>query len=215
MIELNIITNCSMESPSTEMILKTYSSFCKAFKIELIPIIWCDPNPNPERYQKYKKNLQKNFPVVNKTSSQAESYVSAIKNSNERFLFMLEHDWEFYFENILHSLSEIVSVMKQENLYHLRFNKRNNKLAGWDKWIEEKNCNGFGYCLTPQLSNNPHIIDKKYYIKNGLVDLIKVEKGRHKVEGPLTKHPDLFGAIYGPLGHPKTIKHLDGRGIKK
>jgi len=216
MIEVHIITNCSkIGPPSTDMILKTYNSFCKAFKTELIPIIWCDPNPYTEKYKEYKKNLQKHFPVINKTGSQAESYVSAIKTSNKRFLFMLEHDWEFYSENISHSLDEIILVMKQENLYHLRFNKRDNTRKGCDKPIEEKNYNGFKYCITPCLSNNPHIIDKEYYIKNNLLKFIKIKKGKHKIEGPLSKNPDLFGAIYGPLGHPKTIEHLDGRGIKK
>jgi hypothetical protein len=85
---------------------------------------------------------------------------------------MLEHDWEFNSDNVLHSLDEIISVMEQENLYHLRFNKRENKLAAWDKYIEEKDCNGFKYCIVPQLSNNPHIIDREYYIKNKIVDQI-------------------------------------------
>jgi hypothetical protein len=92
MIELHIITNCSVDSPSTEMILKTYNSFCEAFKIKLEPTIWCDHNPHIERYDEYKENLKKYFTVINKTNSQAESYVSAVKNSKERFLFMLEHD---------------------------------------------------------------------------------------------------------------------------
>jgi hypothetical protein len=172
------------------------------------------------QHERYSDNLQRIFKNVIITNSLSQGYISAIKNSNANFLFNLEHDWQFNKSLIKHSLDEIIEVMDQRGLYHLRFNKRANINAGWEtdvRLIENsyniKNGIHLDYCLTTILSNNPHIVNRCYYLEN-LMDRIKILPGSKGIEEYL-RGGDLTGAIYGGLEYPATVCHLDGRKKKK
>jgi hypothetical protein len=41
---------------------------------------------------------------------------------------------------------------------------------------------------------------------------VQIEEGSLGVEQRLKRVKSLTGAIYGPLGYPQTVEHLDGRG---
>ena len=125
---------------------------------------------------------------------------------------MLEHDWEFLGENIEHGLDGICNTMQKDGLLHLRFNKTENKPVAWDADLIEVNHGIMPYCVTPCLSNNPHIIQREPYLEKA-INHIRVSSGGRSggIEDRLLKAKNLYGAIYGPLGHPATVAHLDGR----
>jgi hypothetical protein len=209
-IELNLFTNCSIYSPSIEIIKETYISFCQTFDPgqEIKVKVFCDSHPFAERINEYVINLKRLFDEIHVTDSLSDGYLESIRRSSKPFLFQLEADWVFN-NNVDHSLSEILSVMECNNLYHFRFNKRQNIAAGWDKKLSECCCDGLNYCLTGTLSNNPHIIDRVKYEKD-ISKMIKPRPGSKGIEEMLSRR-GLTGAIYGPLHHAAAVTHIDGR----
>jgi len=207
-IELHIFTNSTISSPSTSMIENTLRSFKEIFSVDMQPTVWCDPNPNVEKSQEYLANLKKIFSKVNQTNSLSDGYTRAIKESNADFLFMLEHDWKFL-DTITHSLNTIIEVMNEENIVHLRFNKRSNIAKKFDKDLKEIKHKKIPYCLTNGVSNNPHIINRKRYLDEALQFIIVREKS-FGIEKELSNR-DIKAAIYGAENYPATILHKDGK----
>lgn len=205
-IELNIFTNCTASAPDTEIIERTFKSFCNTFG-KIYTRCFVDRNPNVTCFGDYRKRLENLFDEVIDSKCLSDGYIKSIYESEADYLFQLEHDWIFL-DNINHSLDGILNFMSDKNIYHLRFNKRENTVKAWDKYLEEKNYKGFDYCITPQLSNNPHIIDRVQYLEIG--QRIEIKPGSKGIEEKLS-WKDLRGVIYGPLNYPATIKHLDGR----
>ena len=209
-VDLHIFTNSTKSAPSTTIIEKTFNSFVKVFQKSYIPTIWLDSNPNKSKAKEYQKNLEKVFKDsnINNTSSLSDGYIKAISNSSADFMFMIEHDWEFL-PTITHSIESICEAIEKENIIHFRFNKRTNKIKAADIYLEENQFNDLKYCITPFLSNNPHILHRKRYVKN-VLKYIKVTNGSKGIEHNIQR-ADLTGAIYGPIDYPKTVNHLDGR----
>ena len=214
-IELHLFTNCFPHSPNTSVIERTYKSFSSRLNVDLTPTLWIDSNPHHERYDQYVENLKEVFPnaIIHKTKSLSDGYVKAVKNSNSEFMLMVEHDFEFI-NNISNSLDEITTMMERLGLIHLRFNKRNNVVKGWDKRLKEQNVNVNGKnvscCLTCQMSNNPHIINRNLYINEAL-KYVKIESEGAGIEQNLyycDDDRDLKSAIYGKLNAEPTIQHI-------
>ena len=208
-ISLNIFTNCTLSAPRTDIIRKTYDSFCDTFGNEYPVTVYCDSHPNFKAFKYYFEALQKLFPVVYKTTSLSDGYVKSINNSDADYLFQLEGDWIFFKENINCSLEDICEIMEKFDLYHFRFNKRQNIISGWDIGLNEKNYKNIYWCETSVLSNNPHLLKIDTYKKLAL-DKIEIKPGSKGIEENLT-HVGLVGAIYGGLNYPATVKHQDGR----
>jgi hypothetical protein len=209
-IALNIFTNSTLSAPRTDIIKRTYDSFCETFGDEYPVTVWCDPKPNFKMSKYYIEDLRKHFPVVYKSDSLSDGYIKAVNSPyNDDFMFMLEHDWSFNKHLIKHSLKEICEEMSFRGLYHMRFNKRANVVSGWDIGLKEFNGNDVIFCETSVLSNNPHIIDVKKY-RQKCLPLIQVKSGSKGIEENLT-HVGLIGAIYGPRDYPACVKHMDGR----
>lgn len=207
-IELHIFTNSTISSPSTALLDSTYKSFIKQFKKDIKVTIWCDPKPNIENSTQYINNLKLKYPIVNITESLSDGYVKAVKESAGDYLFMLEHDWEFL-PTIKHSLDDILCVMKEDKLLHLRFNKRSNVPIKIDKELVEVTTNNITYCITPGMSNNPHIIDRNQYEREAL-QYVNIKPKSLGIEKELSNSP-LTGAIYGSLNYPNTVNHKDGK----
>ena len=208
-IALNIFTNSTLSSPRTDIIERTYQSFIDTFGADYPVTVYCDPHPNYKQGKYYLEALEKLFPVVIKTDSLSDGYIKAVNNTDADFCFMLEHDWQFNKPLIKHSLEEICKTMASHGLYHIRFNKRQNVISGWDIGLKEIIAPGLIYCETSVLSNNPHIIQVKPY-REKCLPLIEVKPGSKGIEENLT-HCGLTGAIYGGINHPATVKHQDGR----
>jgi len=213
-IQLNIFTNCSIYSPDVEIIKQTYISFCQMFdhKQEIPVKVFCDSHPLEDRFNKYVLNLQKYFDTIIGTTSLSDGYLKSIETGDRPYLFQLEGDWVFN-DNIAHTLREIIEAMETDGIYHLRFNKRANKIAGWDKQMDEMSCDGLAYCVTNNMSNNPHIIDREKYNKE-IAAYIRLRPGSKGIEEMLLRAP-FNGAIYGPMNYPATVCHIDGRQGKR
>ena len=210
-IELNVFTNSTRSSPSTEMIENTVISFSNLFGNNISTKIWCDPNPYLDKAELYVKNLTKIFPSVNLTESLSDGYVRAVKESNSDYIFMLEHDWEFL-STIKHSLADIISLIYNEEIIHFRFNKRKNISKKFDLDLKEVKHPEIPYCLTNGVSNNPHIIDRKKYIKEAL-RFVEISKESQGIEKQLSNR-GIRAAIYGGKNYPATILHKDGKRYK-
>lgn len=214
LIELSIFTNSTRSAPSIEIVKRTYDSFVETFG-KLKTTIYMDTHPNISRAERYSDNLQKHFGNLIITNSLSQGYVSSIKNCKSDYIFQLEGDWIFNKSLIKHSLVEICQVMSDQGLYHFRFNKRANINAGWESNIELKQMSYsikgmcLDYCLTSVLSNNPHIINRCYYLDH-FMKRIKIMPGSKGIEAELSTG-DLTGGIYGGRGYQATVHHLDGR----
>ena len=208
-ISLSLFTNSTLSAPRTDIILRTYDSFCETFGREYPATVWCDPHPNYKMSKYYIEDLKKIFPVVNVTESLSDGYKKSVEQSDADYMAMWEHDWLTNKSLIKHSLEDICTEMSFRGLYHMRFNKRANIVSGWDIGLKEFNGNDVVYCETSVLSNNPHIIDVKKY-REKCLPLIQVKPGSKGIEENLT-HVGLTGAIYGPREYPATVKHIDGR----
>lgn len=213
MIELNIFTNCIESEKRFEIIKETTLSCFDTFKIKPSKI-YIDKYPKEKVFEKYKLQLKKYFncPII-ETKGLSDGYIKSIKESKSDYLFQMEHDWIFNKELIKHSLEEIIDVMKKRKIYHFRFSKHTNELRSelmkWQTIMNEKDYNGFKYCETNNMSNNPHIIDRKKYLKD-IIQRIKIKPKAEGIEEELTKK-DLISCQYGALKYPPTISHLQGR----
>ena len=208
-IALNIFTNSTASSPSTDIIRRTYDSFCDTFGYNYPVTVWCDIHPNIDKFPEYITRLKKIFPEVVTTNSLSDGYSKSVKYTDTEFLFQLEGDWIFNKDLIKHSLEEICDEMEFRGLYHFRFNKRPNVVALWDTELKEFNGNDVVYCETPCLSNNPHIIAVKKY-REICLPRLKLESGSKGIEEHLT-NKGLTGAIYGGKNYPSCIIHQDGK----
>lgn len=211
-IELNIFTNCTASAPDTAIIKQTYESFVKTFNFNGFINIWMDKNPYQEKANNYYKNLDAEFSgkksMVRLSNSLSDGYIQSIKESTSDYLFQLEHDWIFN-NNITHNLEHITEFMSAIGCYHFRFNKRSNVIAGWDKRMDESEFMGIKYCSCNNMSNNPHILNRKKYLAD-FMNIIKVVPGSKGIEEELNKH-NLTTCIYGEAGYPATVTHTDGK----
>lgn len=212
-IHTHIFTNCTASAPSTEMLRRTYNSFYTAFG-HMPLTIWIDPNPNPGKYERYHHNLANKFGAENlrKSSSLSDGYIRAITESSAEYLLMLEHDWIIDRTRLMHTLPEILAAMRGHGIDHLRFNKRGNTPESWDREMSEHGDAGFRYCRTNNVSNNPHILRRAAGLEWIDKRWIEVKPGSDGIEQKHLRNPRTWGAIYGGLGYPQVIHHLDGSG---
>jgi hypothetical protein len=207
-ISLHIFTNATASAPDTQLIERTYQSFCETFGHDVPVTVWCDLHPNITQGPAYLHNLRRLFDAVHETQSLSDGFVRAVKVSTAPYLFMLEHDWQFL-STITHSLTDIITAMEQHDLLHLRFNKRANVAKKSDRALQPVDHPPMPYCTTGFLSNNPHIIHRERYIQRAL-PWITVREKTYGIEKDLSQGR-LQGAIYGPADHPATVEHLDGK----
>lgn len=216
-IRLNIFSNATNDAPSLDVIERTWQSFVDTFGY--VPMtIYVDPHPNFAAYNAYRRALTERFGCeVVQTTGLAEGFVQSIETSTEDYLFQLEHDWVFDQEKIQHSLPQILDVMAAEDLFYMRFNRFPNtwteREAKWQSFVDEKHSDagtGMNYCVTDNLSNNPHILNRKYYLDNFVKLIDRTLPGAGLVEEVLTRK-GFTGALYGGLNYPATVIHTDGR----
>lgn len=226
LIDLNIFSNSSRPNPEDTFVLlsRTLHSWCNAFgysKINTIRI-FVDDHPFIDSYPDYIKLLQglmnqydKPYSII-KTTGFSDGYVQSTNVSETDYIFQLEHDWRFNNELITHSLEEIIEGMKSGSVEHLRFNKRPNEDRPRAKEVLKPEVfNNVPICVTKQYrSNNPHIINRESYVShwNNYINLKPVHPPSNPRSGGVEQRLwKVGGAIYGPLGLPPTIEHLEGR----
>ena len=195
MIHVNVFTNCNGENT----IDRTVDSFRERFG-DYPMTVYVDPAPRTGDYPGYLNYIMGRYPDVVKTDSLVDGYRRSLMGDAE-YLFQLEHDWLFK-SNIKHSLEQIVDIMNRDGLVHLRFNKRSNNPGRWDKWLKSKG----EYCLTPAISNNPHLIDRRLYVQK-LMPYLVDRKGNKGIEEAVSNR-GIHGAIYGGMGYLATLEHI-------
>lgn len=216
-MELNIFTNCSDYTPKTSIIRKTYKSFCDNFGV-IIPTIYVDPSPNEDRFDDYVYNLSYHFPKsrIIKTNGLADGYLKSLKDTKEDYMFQLEYDWSF--QNIKHNIDDILKLMKETGIYNFRFNKSTytplNYKSKYCTLANQKEHNGIKYIETDCMSNNPHIIDRKFYLEN-IAKHIKPELGKSFGLEEILNCREFRSNVYGEFGDEPCIKHLTKLTMKK
>ncbi len=219
-IELNFFTNIVTEDPRRIPIFETIESVDRTFRLKSFSKhrVYMHPHPFRASAPRYADLLQdfmqrKNIEVeIIETDGLWDGYVRSIQAAQAPFVLQMEHDWSFVRRLIKHSAGEIVSLMEAEDLPYFRFNKRKNGLiAGMVLKVEEREKNGFSYCRDNVISNNPHFIRTSFYKNVALPILLRdAGQGSLGIERELTAEI-ARGACYGPLGYPKTIRHLNGK----
>ncbi|NCU40990.1 glycosyltransferase family 2 protein, partial [Candidatus Saccharibacteria bacterium] len=206
---LNLFTNCHLGCTTDPTIFDTYENYCATFgKPEKVDI-YCDPNPNPDLFNEYSKQIKAYFgkdPI--KTTGLADGYRKSLETDSE-YIFQLEADWSF--QNINHTIQDIVREMHKDDLWFMLFNQHKNqydpKLRKWQTYFKPSESQL--YCWSDRVSNNPHIINIAYYKKH-IVPLIDwTIGGSGRIEQELETKFNI--AIYGVLGQDPTIKHEDMR----
>jgi len=221
-IRLNIFTNIVHRDLRKIPVFETINSIDKTFSIKNFSSvsIYIHPYPVTEKTDEYKLALTTFMskwgvvPDISLTESLWDGYVRSIRDTTEPHALQMEHDWHFYRQRITHSATEIVEAMRKNSLPYLRFNKRENGIVtGMITHVQEYSRDGFSYCKDNVMSNNPHFIDISYYRDIVLPVLLKSKgEGSLGIERELTSEL-ANGASYGPMGHPKTITHLNGKKI--
>lgn len=215
MIELHVFTNCVHKEMNTDLIDATIKSFSDTFGMPAELHIWLDNKPAGSAGGAYETALRKTYDNVHVSEGLSDGYIKSIQAGKSDYLFMLEHDWAFLPENIHHNYNEIVDFMKDQKIDHLRFNKSNNIVRGWNNWLEETGTDTFKVCRVLMRSNNPHFLNRKHYLDLIDKEVIQVQSGSKGVEERFWKHPEYHAYLYGELRHPATLRHLDGRGAKE
>ena len=223
MIDLNIFTNCTeYNSKDSKLVETTLNSLYSKFDRDFFKCvkIYIDPYPHGENIDTYTQALQQLVPEaeITTTSGLADGYHQSIKNATSDYLFQLEHDWIFL-DTIEHTIGQLINCMIVGDMKFLRFNKRPNHPSGtsWDRLFTPENVAGVDFCGVTRASNNPHIIDAKYFDKHH-TDPDPYEPTRQAIEpkcsearGVEDKLLNVPGYVYGPIGHAPTIQHIDGR----
>lgn len=222
-ITFNIFTNCCLSTPSIKLMKMMIESLEDSFNIKIknYPVnIFIDPNPYLDRYDSYLNNIKKYINSKNilcffyKTEGLSYSYYKSIEVSKTKVLFQIEHDWYFVKKRIKHKLSDIVNILNDnDQIKHIRFNKRNNINSKSDGIITEIKVNNISLCKTRFPSNNPHICKLSEMIKRK--EYIKLQQGAKGIEENFISCREGFlrtgNYIYMGLNYPRTISHTNGK----
>ena len=221
-INLNVFSNVS--SPDAEDCLapEAIKSFFQCFAgergaRETILRVFCDPKPHRAAFPAWKEAILTGVtdrPVeIIETTGLINSFARSIEMSECDYAVQLEHDFVFRPQVIPHGLPELVEAMKAGGVDFLRFNKRRNIKQGYDYYLDEAIAEPIPMCRINGRSNNPQIIRLDYY-RDVVLPIIDGPDGQAiGLEGGLCRFVG-GGHVYGPLGWPRTVQHLDGRAIR-
>lgn len=215
-LALAVFSNCTNDCLENPTVYDTMASlgftFKDSYKIKSLTV-YVDPNPNPGYYKKYVERLKELGFYVVKTSSLSSGWLKAIDNAVENdidYLFMLEHDWTFDTDVVKHTLQDITFRMAKDNLGCMLFNKhKNDDSLNGSKWQTYLKSTKSFYCMTDRFSNNPNILNVKWF-KDNYMDRVNWNlAGAGRIEQSLEKKVNI--AVYGEYGSEPAIIHLDGR----
>ncbi|WP_127077434.1 hypothetical protein [Rhodomicrobium lacus] len=215
-ITLNVFSNCSEVDVRKIPLQETVESFVACFGRDAVARTryFVDPFPFKRSYDALCRRISEfHKPLgpfeIHYTYGLAFGYRKSIVLSETDYAFQLEHDWRFNAPLIQHSIEDLLAAMRTGGIDHLRFNLRANTVDRYDVELEEANFASVPMLRTPMRSNNPHLIHVPTYREKWL-HLIDPARGKSRgVEENLWRVPN--SAIYGPLNHPATIEHNDGR----
>lgn len=225
-VNLNVFSNVASADPAQCLVPEAIASYFECFDgargaEETIIRIFIDPKPHRAAFGDWidaiRAGTQERQIEIVETQGLISSFARSIEMSECDYAVQLEHDFVFLRPNIPHSLTEMVDAMAAHDIDYLRFNKRRNIMQGYDLFFEEVSADvGPGsvpMCRVNGRSNNPQIIAVDDY-RRVVLPIIAGEQGEIiGLEGGLCRYVG-GGHVYGPLGWPKTVQHLDGRDVR-
>jgi hypothetical protein len=215
-LDLNIFTNFTANKVEQ---LPTLASFSCAFGFEAFSNIriFCHAAPLSIKFDAFHAALVAAIPdrtiELYSTRCLADGYVSSIRTSKADILYQLEHDYLFDATLIKHNLPDIARAMQSANVHCMRFNIGKNVDNDLDH-LTAFDMSGIPCCKTVIFSNRPHLIDRAFALANYIPRLDLTRGGSRGIEDELTQAFQ-EGWIYGPLGYPPVIDHIDGRTATK
>lgn len=225
-------TSVIPSSPSTNLIHRSLQSIRKNLCSGNCSLIICLDHHGTERDNAYQQELEKYvcsetcpFPatfIVNKNNRGiGKAFAFLISQCKTPYYLLWEHDWEAI-KAI--DISVIIGAFESDSdLHYVRFNKRKNFVAGWDKQLLVDDTHpSVPLLITTCFSNNPHIARFKAWetkwwpilkTRPNNIENILHEQYRNQIaEIGLENASKIWGIrIYGRLGDPKTVHHLDGK----
>jgi hypothetical protein len=220
-----IITASFIKShPSIDFIKYTIDSLKHINMHKDTPIILAHDYSSDSNYNKYLENLKnyisdkKNIQiVVRDTHGHLTGNIrNAFNFIKTKYVLIIQHDLPFVRDFKIEKV--INDMIKNPELKHVRFNKRENKKKGSDslnnlfgKQIKSQN---YTYTRTPSWSDNNHLCSSEYYR-----DIILKEcKDGRAMESYLIKkstteeiHNRYGTYLFDAINKPLYIKHIDGR----
>eukprot|EP01138_Halocafeteria_seosinensis_P004013 gb/GECG01004103.1/.p1 GENE.gb/GECG01004103.1/~~gb/GECG01004103.1/.p1 ORF type:complete len:305 (+),score=11.97 gb/GECG01004103.1/:1-915(+) len=204
-LTINLFTNCVAACPRTTMIHYVLDNFRGFFALHNVTVqIFADPRPKWSSFPTFARRLARLGTVV-QTRGLADGYTRSIKATSTEYALQLEHDWLINANTVNHSMYSILMGMKQLRIDYLRFDRHNT----WSRCTSELHAPNLTVCVATdrwKRSNGPHIIHVPSYVR-----YLKLIGG--SVESHLGRKLT-FGYIYGPIGYPSTLCHLDGRHLR-
>lgn len=155
----------------------------------------------------------------------AGAVLAGAANIDTPYVFMHEHDWEVVRPIDVKGILSVMAI--DEEVKHVRLNKWANEERGWDFVIkEDTRRRAIPLLRTLCWSSNPHFAKMSYYRDVVLPRLSShYGGGAECFEVPLYRlvlkdvqrrgfdraHEEWGLFIYGQLGDPAVVTHLDGR----
>lgn len=218
---LNVFTNVASPDPAHCLAQHAVRSFHEVFAAgthrRIVTRIFIDANPHRQTLDAWKETIRKALPDVPfefiATDGLIDGFARSLEICEGEYAMQLEHDFVFMKNRITHTLDEMLDWMGAHEVNYLRFNKRTNKPAVYDLALEPRGDADFPVCRVSGRSNNPHIIDMRYYREMVLPHLRRPDGSTCGLEGGMCRIVG-GGYIYGSLGLPRTVDHLDGRMLR-
>ena len=218
-VNLNVFTNVTSPNVRHCLVPEAVNSFFHAFassvgEFQIVTRIFIDPKPHRENFDNWIHAINTGLPNIAveiiATEGLIDGFWRSVKMSEGGYAIQLEHDFVFLKSRICHGLDQIIDEMRRADLNFIRFNKRRNVRFGYDLFVDPEPFTTIPLSRISGRSNNPQMIDVKYYRKlsESIPDIQRLG-----LEGGLCRYVG-GGHLYGGPGWPRTVQHLDGRGVR-
>jgi hypothetical protein len=179
--------------------------------------VFLDPKPFRANHAAWIEKIRRGTEGIDleiiETNGLIDSFMKSVEMTETPYAVQLEHDFIFLRARIPHGLPEMVEDMERHRFNYIRFNKRRNIRQGYDLFLEPMEGTEVPLCRINGRSNNPQIINVGYYLAEVVPLLRRPDGDQIGLEGGLCRYMG-GGQLYGPLGWPKTVQHLDGRDVR-
>jgi len=239
-MNLTIVILCSPspKHPSIQMITETLDSLNFLGLNKELPIIISHDFPHPESpgetfisYEQYLRNLKvfvsgkSNISIIESTSFShlSGSISNSLKYVDSKYVLFVQHDLKFIAPVDLNGC--ILAMEENSRIKHVRFNKNVNQAKVWDQdpahrklLFREIRIEQFGTELklirTLGWSDNNHLTRTEYY-RSIVMPMVGMRRTFPEnilnITSGIFTNAFLGTYIYGGLGLPAVIEHLDGR----
>lgn len=236
-VTILIPTHFMKSAPSTKLIERVLKCINFPEFEECRCIINFDmPIQKKENHLKYEKNLEElksskffDIEVYSTVGGQRKSFLNLIDKVTTEYFLFVEHDWEFKEHP---DFNKIVGLMdRHKEVNYILFNKRKNEKILGDWILEDAKYEDVPLLKTTRFSNNPYIARTSKWINSWrhlvIKDKSRLKKPRGQVEYIMFDywkeiknksfsevHKNWGTYLYGEMGRPPVVYHLDGNNFK-